>query len=63
MQVNSEFIDRIIIAAEKEIQGKQMVNVSVVENLIETLRTINNASAIHAIDSTIVDNQHLLNYD
>jgi hypothetical protein len=63
MQVNREFIDRIIIAAEREIQGKQMVNVSVVENLIETLRTINNASAIHAIDSTIVDNQHLLNYD
>jgi hypothetical protein len=63
MQVNREFIDRIIIAAEREIQGKQIVNVSVVENLIETLRTINNASAIHAIDSTIVDNQHLLNYD
>ena len=61
MQVNSEFIDRIIIAAEKSIQGKETVDVSVVQTLIETLRSIKTQKAYEQIGST--DYQELLNYD
>jgi hypothetical protein len=61
MQVNSEFIDRIIIAAEKSIQGKETVDVSVVQTLIETLRSIKTQKEYEQIGST--DYQELLNYD
>lgn len=61
--MNTEFIDRIILAAEREIHGKQTVNVSVVQTLIDTLRSIDSSNVIEAIDTSVQDNQDLLNYD
>ena len=38
---NYELIDRAICAIEKEIQGKQVVDVKYVENILITLRDLN----------------------
>ncbi len=38
---NYESIDRIIIAVEKQIEGKQQVNVNVVKDLLITLKYLN----------------------
>jgi hypothetical protein len=41
MRINHEIVDRIIIAAENEIKGKDLVKVQLVETLIRTLRDLN----------------------
>lgn len=61
MQVNTEFIDRIIIAAENAIKGKEFVDVSVVQTLIITLKNIKTEKVYEQIGST--DYNKLLNHD
>lgn len=60
--INYEFIDRIIIAAEKQIEGKKEVNVELVKTLIETLKDVSNRKVIEHID-VHVEEQQLLSYD
>lgn len=59
---NYEFIDRIIIAAEKQIEGKKEVNVELVRTLIDTLRDITNRKIIEQIEHQS-EEQQLLGYD
>lgn len=59
---NSEFVDRIIIAAENEIKGKKEVRVELVETLLRTLRDLNNSAVISHIDNH-TEVQEILNYD
>jgi len=59
---NYEFIDRIIIAAEKQIEGKKEVNVELVKTLIDTLRDITNRKIIDQIEHHS-EEQQLLGYD
>ena len=59
---NSEFVDRIIIAAENEIKGKKQVRVELVETLLRTLRDLNNSAVISHIDNH-TEVQEILNYD
>jgi len=40
--MNNEYIDRIILAVESQIEGKTQVDVKVVENLLYALRDLNN---------------------
>lgn len=60
--INYEFVDRIIIAAEKQIEGKKEVNVELVKTLIETLKDVSNRKVIEHID-VHVEEQQLLSYD
>ena len=57
-----EYIDRIIIAAEREIKGKKEVRIELVETLLRVLRDINNKQVIEHIDSHH-EMQEVLNYD
>ena len=57
-----EYIDRIIIAAEREIKGKKEVRIELVETLLRVLRDINNKQVIEHIDSQH-EMQEVLNYD
>jgi hypothetical protein len=59
---NYEYIDRIIIAAEKQIENKKEVNVELVKTLIETLKDLSNRKIIEHIDN-VSETQELLNYD
>lgn len=59
---NYEFIDRIIIAAEKQIEGKKEVNVELVKTLISILRDVTNQKVIEQIERR-GDEQQLLQYD
>lgn len=59
---NYEYIDRIIIAAEKQIENKKEVNVELVKTLIETLKDLSNRKVIEHIDN-VSETQELLNYD
>lgn len=59
---NYEFIDRIIIAAEKQIEGKKEINVELVKTLIETLKDVTNRKVIEHIEHHS-DEQQLLQYD
>ena len=56
--INCEFIDRIIIAAEKQIEGKKEVKVELVKTLIDTLRDVNNhcMSQMYFSDQNKLDN-------
>jgi hypothetical protein len=40
--MNHEYVDRIILAVESQIEGKTQVDVKVVENLLYALRDLNN---------------------
>jgi hypothetical protein len=40
--MNHEYIDRIILAVESQIEGKTQVDVKVVETLLYALRDLNN---------------------
>lgn len=59
---NYEFIDRIIIAAENQIEGKKEVNVELVKTLIEALKDVTNRKVIEQIEHH-GDDQQLLQYD
>jgi len=59
---NYEFIDRIIIAAEKQIEGKKEVNVELVKTLIYTLRDVTNKKVIEQIVHSN-EEQQFLEYD
>ena len=62
MSYNYEFIDRIVIAAEKEIEGKTEVRVELVKVLISTLRDFNSKQVINQI-APEEDEQFNLSYD
>lgn len=49
MRINTEYIDRIIIIAKKEIEGKQQVDVKLVQALISALESLNNKEVMNSI--------------
>lgn len=55
-----EYIDRIIIAAKKEIEGKKQVDVSLVETLISTLQTLHHTQVINKLDDVSTMNRNTL---
>ena len=55
-----EYIDRIIIAAKKEIEGKKQVDVSLVETLISTIQTL---QVINKLDDVSHYEQKHIVYD
>ena len=58
-----EYIDRIIIAAKKEIEGKKQVDVSLVETLISTIQTLHNTQVINKLDDVSHYEQKHIVYD
>ena len=55
-----EYIDRIIIAAKKEIEGKKQVDVSLVETLISTIQTLHHTQVINKLDDVSTMNRNTL---
>lgn len=58
-----EYIDRIIIAAKKEIEGKKQVDVSLVETLISTLQTLHHTQVVNKLDDVPLYEQKHIVYD
>jgi len=58
-----EYIDRIIIAAKKEIEGKKQVDVSLVETLICTIQTLHHTQVINKFDDVPHYEQKHIVYD
>lgn len=58
-----EYIDRIIIAAKKEIEGKKQVDVSLVETLISTLQALHHTQVINKLDDVSLYEQKHIVYD
>jgi hypothetical protein len=60
---NYEYIDRIIIAVEKKIEGQQQVDVNVVKDLLITLKDATNRSMNEIYSTSNNDEQMDLGYD
>ena len=60
---NYESIDRIIIAVEKQIEGKQQVDVNVVKDLLITLKDVTNRNMNKIYSTSNNDEQMDLGYD
>ena len=60
---NYEYIDRIIIAVEKKIEGQQQVDVNVVKDLLITLKDATNRSMNEIYSTPGNEEQMDLGYD
>lgn len=58
-----EYIDRIIIAAKKEIEGKKQVDVSLVETLISAIQTLHHTQVMNKLDDVSHYEQQHIVYD
>ena len=60
---NYEYIDRIIIAVEKKIEGQQQVDVNVVKDLLITLKDVTNRNMNEIYSTPDSEEQMDLGYD